>query len=246
MSKKKKKDFVAFDLETTGVDTAKDRIVQYCFIKIPADGSKWEVKTKKVNPGMPIPEGASDVHGIYDKDVEEANMFSIIAPHILPWIKDCILVHYNGIGFDVPLLATEFERAGFMDHGLYEAEMIDVMVLYRQYRSHSLIAAAKDLCDEDIEDSAHDAEVDVRATMKVLSALMDKQKIGVKEAMSNSFSEDHVDFAGKLKIDEDGDPCYAIGKAKGVKVADDPGFGKWMLKQDFPTQTKKILKQLLK
>jgi len=245
MSKEEKPTFIAFDLETTGVDTSKDRIVQYCFIKM-GSGKEWEVKKALVNPGIPIPKGASDVHGIKDEDVAKARMFSEIAPYLLPWLDGAILMHFNGIGFDVPLLATEFERAGYMDHGLYNAKMIDGMVLYRKYRSHSLIAAAKDISNEDIEESAHDAEVDVRATIGVIKGLMGKLSLTASEACVQSFSDGHVDFAGKLKLDEDGHPTYAIGKAKGSRVIDDPGFGEWMLKNDFPTETKNILKQILK
>jgi DNA polymerase-3 subunit epsilon len=242
---KKSPVFIAFDLETTGVDTQKDRIVQYCFIKM-EHGKEWEVKTALVNPGIPIPEGASDVHGIKDEDVKKKHMFSAIAPHLLPWLQpeDAILMHFNGIGFDVPLLATEFERAGFKDHGLYDMKQIDGMVLYRNYRKHSLIAALKDLTGKDLED-AHEAKADVEATIEVIKALMSKQELTVDDAASESIPEDMVDFAGKLKLNDDGEPCYNIGKAKGTPVVEDKGFGEWMLKQDFPTETKKKVKELL-
>lgn len=239
--------FVAFDLETTGVDTNNDRIVQYCFIKLTPDGEsvRREVKKAYVNPGIKIPKGATDVHGITDEMVSKARLFSEIAPYILPWIEGATLMHFNGRNFDVPLLATEFERAGIKDHGLYDMPGIDVMMMYRQYRSHSLVAAAKDVCGLDIEDSAHDAQVDVQATIDVADGLRRLMNLTFDEMALKSIPEGAVDFAGKLKLDEEGEVIYTIGKAKGTRVLDDPGFGRWMLKEDFPSQTKQILRKLL-
>ena len=247
MNDKENPTIVCFDLETTGVDTSKDRIVQYCFIKLTPDGESYkkEVKTAYVNPGIPIPKEAGDVHGITDEMVADAHKFSVIAPYILPWIEGSMLMHFNGRNFDVPMLATEFERAGIKDHGLYDMPGIDVMMMYREYRSHSLIAAAKDVCDQDIEEDAHDAQVDVQATIDVADGLRKLMGLTLEEMALKSIPEGSVDFAGKLKLDEDGEVVYAIGKSKGVRVSDDPGFGKWMLKNDFPNQTKRILKELL-
>jgi DNA polymerase-3 subunit epsilon len=243
------KPFITFDLETTGVNTAEDRIVQYCFIKVTQGENgefNEEVKTAYVNPGVPIPKEASDVHGITDEMVKGAHKFSVIAPYMLPWIKDAVILGYNQINFDVPLLATEFERAGISDHGLYDAPMIDAMKLYAQYRERTLTAAFEDVTGEKMSEDAHDAEVDVRATNDVIDGLRDKLNMSFAEMAAKSIPEDMVDFAGKLKYNDNGDVVYAIGKAKGTRVVDDPGFGDWMLKNDFPNQTKKILREILK
>ena len=239
------KPIISFDLETTGVDVAKDRIVQYSFIKIMPDGTE-EKKTALVNPGIPIPEGASAVHGIYDKDVKDAKMFSMIAPYILPWIDKSIMAGYNIINFDIPLLATEFERVGISDHGLYEMDMIDAMVLYGEYRPRTLVAATKDVCGKDISDSAHDAEIDTLATIDVIDGLSDLMELDVAGMLLKSKPEDMVDFAKKLKYDDDGEVIYNIGKDRGSRVKDNPGFARWMLGKDFPPQTKKIINELLK
>jgi DNA polymerase-3 subunit epsilon len=244
-----KRDIVCFDLETTGVDTQKDRIVQYCFIKLTYDEKhdeyNREVKTAYINPGIPIPKEATEVHKITDDMVKKSHMFSVVAPYILPWIKGCVIMGYNSIRFDVPLLATEFERAGIPDHGLYDMDMIDAMVLYREYRPATLIAAAMDLLGKDIEGEAHDAEVDVSATIDVVDALRLELVCTEEDLIKKSRPEGMVDFAGKLKLNDDGDVIYAIGKAKGKRVIDDKGFGQWMLKNDFPKETKDKLKELL-
>lgn len=241
--------FVALDFETTGVNTNTDRIVQYCFIKLTPDRDGHslvhEVRKGLVNPGMPIPKEATEVHHITDEMVKDARTFSKMAPHILPWLSGSTLVHFNGRNFDIPLLATEFERVGMPDHGLYDMPMIDVMILYRQYRSHSLSAAFKDVCGKDIGEDAHDAQVDVEATIDVMRGLSTLMGMSFDEMALKSIPEGYVDFAGKLKLDDDGCVIYTIGKAKGVRVLDDPGFGKWMLKEDFPNQTKQILRKLL-
>lgn len=252
MTEVKPTTWVSFDLETTGVNTAKDRIVEYCFIKqTEGEGlDKSEEKTAYVNPGISIPQGATDVHKITDEMVSKAHKFGIIAPHLIKWLdpKNNVIVGYNIINFDIPLLATEMERAGIMNHGLYEAKIIDVMVLYRKYRSHSLVAAVKDLLGKDISDDAHAAAVDVNATTDVMIDLMHKESYTLDDMIKESMPEDMVDFARKLKRNTDGDIVYAIGKpeVKGKKIKEDVGFGKWMLKSDFPPQTKKILTELLK
>ena len=98
-----KKPIVFFDLETTGVDPAKDKIVELAFVKLLPDG-KRETITKRVNPGIPIPPEVTKIHGISDEDVKNCPVFKQIAHDLYEWMRGCDLGGYNSIKFDLPLL----------------------------------------------------------------------------------------------------------------------------------------------
>ena len=239
------KPIVFFDLETTGVDTGKDQICQFSFVKISPDGEITKY-TKLVKPSIPIPQVTTDVHGITNEMVKDEDPFSFYITRILSSIANCYLSGYNIRRFDIPLLAAEAERAGHKEHGLYDMEIIDVYPLYNEYRSHKLIAAVLDLCGRDLED-AHDAEADVMGTIDVLDALASKWEIDdPAELVKKSTPEGFADFAGKLALDDDGNVIYAIGKDKGKRLKDEPGFAYWMLNKDFPEETKNVIRKELK
>jgi DNA polymerase-3 subunit epsilon len=224
------------------VDTGKDRIVQYCFIK---KGKKDEVLTGLVNPGIPIPKGASDVHGITDDMVKDADTFNYHVNAISSFIEGCYLSGYNIRRFDVPLLVAEFKRHGYPEgDAIYKMDMIDAMVLYSQYRPKTLSAAYKDLTGEELKD-AHDAEVDVAGTHCVIEKLAEKMCLGLDEMVEASTPEGFVDFAGKLKMNENGDICFAFGKWKDTPVQQEQSYAEWMLRSDFPEETKEIICGLL-
>jgi DNA polymerase-3 subunit epsilon len=236
---------VSFDLETTGIDTENDYIVQFNFTKIYPNGDINKY-TRLVKPPISIPGGASEVHGITDEKVKYAKPFSYYAPKILAGIKGCYLAGYNTRRFDVPLLARELERNRFKDHDLYEMDHIDVMVLYGLYRPKTLVAAVMDLCGYDLE-GAHDAEADVLGTIDVLDALAKHWEVdNPMEMAERSKPEGTADFAGKLFKDESGFLVYNIGKDKGKRIVDEPGFGRWMLNKDFPEQTKSMIRKELR
>ena len=164
------KPIIFFDLETTGTDISKDRIVEICYIKVYPDGREFEY-TKRINPEMHIPEGASAVHGIYDADVKDCPTFKEVAREIANEFEGCDVAGFNSNRFDLPLLAEEFLRAQ-VDIDLSRLRAIDVQVLYHKREPRTLSAAYKFYCGENLED-AHSALADTRATYNVLKAQLD-------------------------------------------------------------------------
>lgn len=240
-----KKPLVFFDLETTGVNIAKDRIVEISLCKINTDNTQ-EVKTYKVNPEMPIPVQSSEIHGIYDKDVENSPTFKEIAKEIISFISGCDLGGYNSNRFDVPLLAEELLRAG-ADHDIKRHKLIDVQVIFHTMEKRTLEAAYKFYCEKDLTD-AHSAEADTLATFEVLEAQL--ERYDELENDVNFLSEfttrtKNADFAGFITYDDEGKEMFNFGKFKGKRVDDilekDPGYFGWILNSDFPLYTKKVL-----
>ena len=164
------KPIIFFDLETTGTDISKDRIVEICYIKVCPDGKEIEY-TKRINPEMHIPEQASEVHGIYDADVKDCPTFKEVAREIANEFEGCDVAGFNSNRFDLPLLAEEFLRAQ-VDIDLSRLRAIDVQVLYHKREPRTLSAAYKFYCGENLED-AHSALADTRATYNVLMSQLD-------------------------------------------------------------------------
>ncbi|PRD48326.1 3'-5' exonuclease [Sphingobacterium haloxyli] len=256
-----KRPLAFFDLETTGVNIAVDRIVELSILKI-SPGGKEEVLTIKVNPEMPIPAESSMFHGIYDDDVKDFPPFKERAEEIRNFLGDADLAGYNSNKFDVPMLMEEFLRAG-VDFSLEGRAFVDVQNIFHQMEQRTLKAAYRFYCDASLE-NAHTAEADVRATYEVLKAQLSKyegvafeDKHGtVTTPVVNDVEALHrftnlskpVDFAGRLVYDEEGDPCINFGKHKGRKVVDvfdaEPSYYAWMQQGDFPRYTKKVLEKL--
>lgn len=242
------KPIIFFDLETTGTDISKDRIVEICFIKVYPDGRELEY-TKRINPGMHIPEGASAVHGIYDADVKECPTFKEVAREIANEFEGCDVAGFNSNRFDLPLLAEEFLRAQ-VDIDLSRLRAIDVQVLYHKREPRTLSAAYKFYCGENLED-AHSALADTRATYNVLKAQLDHygDLPNDIEALSKESSfTNNVDFAGRFVYDADGKEVFNFGKYKGMSVDAvldrDPGYYGWMMNGEFPLNTKQVLTRI--
>ncbi|NGM67030.1 3'-5' exonuclease [Sphingobacterium sp. SGR-19] len=256
-----KRPLAFFDLETTGVNIAVDRIVELSILKI-SPGGKEEVLTIKVNPEMPIPAESSMFHGIYDEDVKDLPPFRERAEEIKNFIEDADLAGYNSNKFDVPMLMEEFLRAG-VDFSLEGRAFVDVQNIFHQMEQRTLKAAYKFYCDTPLE-NAHTAEADVRATYEVLKAQLSKYEGAIFEDKHGNVTtpvvndvealhrftnlSNPVDFAGRLVYDEDGDPCINFGKHKGRKVVHvfdvEPSYYAWMQQGDFPLYTKKVLEKL--
>ncbi|MGB1184605.1 MAG: exonuclease domain-containing protein, partial [Schleiferiaceae bacterium] len=160
-----------FDLETTGVNVTSDRIVEICVHKVHPDG-KEETHTWRVNPTVPIPLGASQVHGVYDQDVQDEPTFKELAPTVHALIADSDLAGFNSNKFDIPLLAEEFLRAG-IDFEMGKRRAVDVQNIFHRMEQRTLSAAYKFYCNESLE-NAHSAEADVLATYEVLKAQISK------------------------------------------------------------------------
>lgn len=243
-----RKPIIFFDLETTGTDITKDRIVEICFIKVYPDGRETEY-TKRINPGMHIPEGASAVHGIYDEDVKDAPLFKDVAREIANEFEGCDIAGFNSNRFDLPLLAEEFLRAQ-VDIDLSRHNAIDVQVLYHKREPRTLAAAHKFYCGTEF-DNAHSALADTRATYNVLKAQLDHYDDLANDmeelAKESSFTK-NVDFAGRFVYDENGREVFNFGKYKGMPVDAvldrDPGYYGWMMNGEFPLNTKQVLTRI--
>ena len=243
-----KKPIIFFDLETTGTDISKDRIVEICYIKIFSDGREVEY-TKRINPGMHIPEVASAVHGIYDDDVKDSPLFKDVAKEIANEFAGCDVAGFNSNRFDLPLLAEEFLRAQ-VDIDLSRLDAIDVQVLYHKREPRTLTAAYKFYCGKELED-AHSALADTRATYEVLKAQLDHyddMENDMAALSKESCFTNNVDFAGRIVYDENGREVFNFGKYKGMPVDAvldrDPGYYGWMMNGDFTLNTKQVLTRI--
>lgn len=241
-----KNPIIFFDLETTGIDVAKDRIVELCYIKVFPNGNE-ESKSMRLNPGMHIPEASSQVHGIYDEDVQDCPTFSQIASDLKKVFEGADLAGFNSNRFDIPLLVEEFLRVG-IDIDLSRRKMVDVQNIYHKLERRTLIAAYKYYCNKDLE-NAHSAFADTRATLEVLEAQLDRYPDDLQNDISflAEFSSlnKNADFAGRFVYDDEGNIVINFGKYKGRPLIDtlrhDPGYYGWMLQSDFPLNTKQVL-----
>ena len=243
---KLKKPLVFFDLETTGVDAAKDKICQIACTKITVKGD-YEHKDVYLNPGMPMPKGAFDIHGISDEFLNDKPKFNQIAKALHKWMDGCDLGGYNSDRFDVVLLAEEFARAGIQ----WPAEdtiMIDSYKIECMVNSHSLEATYERYMKQEFPD-AHNASADVEATMEVFFRQIAKRDMPVDVEELRDFcikdkEREKVDLAEKL-YRKDGVVYYNFGPHKDEPVRDDVGFANWMLDKDFTHNTKQcIVKEL--
>ena len=243
-----KKPIVFFDLETTGVNIAKDRIVEISILKVFPNGNK-ESKTWLVNPEMVIPEETIIIHGISNEKVANEPTFKELAKDIESLIKGCDLAGFNSNRFDIPLLAEEMLRVG-MDFDMNNRVAVDVQVIFHKKEQRTLGAGYKFYCDKDLE-NAHSAEADTMATYEIMLAQLEKYDDLPKDVKSLSEYSSHnrrADFAGFLMFDEDNNELFSFGKYKGRKVldvfAENPGYYAWIQNADFPLYTKKVLTQI--
>ncbi len=239
---------VFFDLETTGTDINKDRIVEICYLKVWPNGNE-DAHNLRINPEMHIPEEASAVHGIFDADVKDCPKFKEVAKNIAKDFEGCDIAGFNSNRFDVPLLAEEFLRAG-VDIDLARHRFIDVQVIYHKKEQRTLSAAYQFYCGKNLED-AHTALADTRATYEVLKAQLDKYpdlQNDMKFLSEYSSFTKNVDFAGRMVYDDKGNEVFNFGKYKGQLVKDvlakDPGYYGWILGSEFTLNTKAALTRI--
>lgn len=240
-----KNPLIFFDLETTGIDIIKDRIVEISMIKVFPDGHE-EVKTRRINPEMHIPEEASAVHSIYDEDVKDEPRFREIAKSLAAFIEGCDFAGFNSNKFDVPMLAEEFLRAG-VDVDMKKHKFIDVQNIFHKMEQRTLIAAYKFYCNKDLE-NAHSALADTRATYEVLQAQVERyEELQNDVAFLADFSSrsNNVDYAGRVVYNNKGVEVFSFGKHKGRSVEEvfreEPSYYAWIMNGDFPQYTKKVL-----
>ena len=239
---------IVFDLETTGLDFIRDRIIQISYIKVSPDGTE-ERENLFVNPEKPIPHEVVELTGITDDDVKDAPTFKTLAPQLCEKFKGCDFAGYNSNHFDIPMLAEEFLRAG-IDFDFSKCRLIDAQTIFMKMERRNLAAAYKFYCGRKMEEDfeAHRADQDTEATYRVLMGELDKYAPGVQEeperVLNNDMDElakfsmqnDNVDFAGRIiwqevkdaqgnvLTDEQGNPrkheVFNFGKYKGWDVAE--------------------------
>ena len=248
MELKLKKPIIFFDLETTGINIAKDRIVEISILKIFPNGNK-ESKTWLVNPEMEIPKESSDIHGITNEKVVTEPTFNELAPKVSEMIKGCDLAGFNSNRFDIPLLAEEMLRAK-VDFSMKNRVSIDVQVIFHKKEERTLSAGYQFYCGKNL-DNAHSAEADTNATYEILTAQLDKYEDlenDMKKLSEFTTRKKSVDFAGFIALNEDGQEIFTFGKYKGQKVEDilekDKGYYSWIQNADFPLYTKKVLREI--
>ena len=243
------KPLIVFDLETTGLDLVNDRVIQISYIKVYPDG-KEERENIFVNPGKTIPKEVSMLTGITDTDIADAPTFKSLAASLSEKFKGCDFAGFNSNHFDIPMLAEEFLRAG-IDFDFSRCRLIDAQTIFHKMERRTLEAAYKFYCDKDLTE-AHSAEADTRATLEVLKAQLDRYpedlQNDVEFLSSFTMQQRNLDLAGRFVYNEKDEVVINFGKHKGVPVAEvlkkEPGYYDWVMKADFPEDTKRHLTRL--
>ena len=258
-----KRPIAFFDLETTGVNVASDRIVEISILKAMPDGTE-QIKTMRINPGILIPLESSLIHGIYDEDVSREPTFKQAGEELARFLDDCDLAGYNSNKFDIPVLMEEFLRAG-IDFDIENRHFVDVQNIFHQMEQRTLRAAYQFYCGKVIE-NAHSAEADIKATYEVLLAQIGKyenqdwedKKGVISKPVQNNIEALHkftnlnkpVDFAARMVYNDEGVELINFGKHKGRSVEDvfqsEPSYYNWMQNGDFPLYTKRCLEKIWK
>jgi DNA polymerase III subunit epsilon len=247
-----------FDLETTGIKVATDRIVEICIHRINPDGLT-KTKTLRINPEMPIPPEVTAIHGITDEDVKDAPKFREVAHDLAQFLENCDLAGFNSNHFDIPLIVEEFLRAG-VDFETKGRRFVDVQNIFHKMEPRNLYAAYKFYCDKDLS-NAHSAEADTLATYEILKAQLDryheksyKDRSGrvttpvvndIKALSEFSYTSRNVDLIGHIALNDKNREIFTFGKHKGKAVTDvfrdEPSYYDWMMKSEFPLSTKKVI-----
>lgn len=259
------RDLCFFDIEATGLNVVRDRIIQIAIIKYSAKGKDPEELSMLINPGIPISLEAMQVHGILPKDVAKKPTFAQVGQKIFDFIGNSDLAGYNSNRFDVPLLMEEFSRIG-LELNMDRRRTIDVQRIFYKMEPRTLKAALKYYCNKEMED-AHDALADVKATIDVFKGQLERYKgvdfidgdgnvseAPVKNNMQalHEFTNDNrfIDATQKMKYDANGVAVFSFGKYMGKPVAEtlvnDKQYYNWMLNKEFSSQVKQIIKRLVK
>ncbi len=248
MSLQVSRPLAVIDLETTGINVAVDKIIEIAIVKLMPDGSTL-TKRKFINPQVVIPKCSSDVHGITNEMVKDAPTFKQVANEIKQFLDNCDLGGYNSNRFDVPMLIEEFLRAG-LEFSMDGRKLVDVQKIFHQMEQRTLSAAYKFYCNK-VLTNAHSAEADAAATLEILHAQVVRYpEIGATlESILNCIGEeDCVDFARRMII-ADGIEIFNFGKHKGKSVTEvlkaEPQYYDWIMKGDFPLNTKQKLTEIL-
>lgn len=243
-----KRPIVFFDLETTGLNIASDRIVEISMLKI---GLKAEEHwfTSRVNPGIPISPASTAVHGIRDADVADSPTFKELASNVVAFMEGCDLAGYNAVKFDIPILAEELLRVN-VDFDFKKRRYVDVQVIFHKKEQRTLSAAYQFYCGRD-QQNQHSAQSDTSATYEVLQSQLDRYndlENDIEKLSKYTTTGTNVDFAGRIVLNDKGVEIFNFGKYKGLSVTQvldrDPSYFSWIMNGDFPLYTKKVLTEI--
>lgn len=239
-----------FDIESTGLNKKTDRIIDLAIVRIHPDGTQ-DARTFRVNPEMPIPAESTAVHGIQDADVADAPTFRQIAADVVALLADCDLAGFNVLRYDVPLLQEEFNRVG-VPFSMEGRRILDAQRIFHRKEPRDLTAALQYYCDKD-HPGAHGAMADVEATVDVLVAQLARyddlpQDMDGLNDYCNPRDPSFCDSTGKFKW-QSGEIVCNFGAKQGMKlrelVYNEPGYLDWILKKDFPDDTKDLVRNAL-
>ncbi len=251
-----------FDLETTGTNVVKDRIVEISIYKV-LPGGGAESMTKLINPGIPIPPEVTEIHGITNADVATAPTFEQAASALNVFLGNCDLAGYNSNKFDIPMLIEEFLRCG-INFDIKKRRLVDVQNIFHKMEPRTLRAAYKYYCGKDLID-AHSAEADTKATYEVLLSQIERyegvpyeEKDGttsmpitneIQALHDFSYNHNNADLVGHIGYNKAGKEVFKFGKHKGKLVEDvfakEPQYFDWMMKADFPLSTKQVIRTII-
>ncbi len=251
---------IFFDLETTGINISKDKIVEIAAIKVLPDGTRID-RIHRINPLIPIPIESSLIHGIYDEDVKDAPPFKNLARDLVQFFEGSDLAGFNIIKFDVPLLVEEFLRSG-VDFDISNKKLIDAQKIFHLMEKRNLSSAYRFYCNKELE-NAHNAMVDTKATLEVLDNQIRKYEgqsvsdlkgnnLGIIEnditRLHDLTNQKMVDLAGRIVYNDSNEEVFNFGKHKGKRVIDvfdkEKSYYDWMLNSDFPLDTKRRLTEI--
>jgi len=238
---------VVFDLEATGLNKRTDRIVAVALVRYEPLGTAEQVHYL-LNPGIPIPEEATAIHGITDEDVRDAPTFADMAEILERHFEGTDLAGYNILGYDIQMLAEEFARAG-RTFTLEGRRVLDAQRIFFRHEPRDLTAALRYYCGEAHENS-HDALGDVLATIRVLGGQFERyDDLPPDMEGLNDYCDPRdpswADRTGRLKWAK-GEIVFNFGKFQGQSLREavihDPNFINWLLRADFPEDTKRIVR----
>ncbi len=239
---------VFFDLETTGTNVLRDRIVEISYIKVMPSGEETE-RTLRINPEMPIPPESTAIHHITDEDVKDCPTFKQVAKELAQVFLGCDIAGFNSNRFDVPLLVQEFSHAG-VTIDLTRHKFVDVQNIFHKMEQRTLVAAYKFYCGKDLTE-AHSANADTRATYEVLKAQLDRYpslKNDIAFLSEFSSMNKNVDLMGRIVFNEAGKEVFNFGRYKGEEVEkvfrNDPGYYSWMMQGEFAENTKQVITRI--
>lgn len=239
---------VIFDLETTGVNPAQDRIVELYMIKIFPSGERKDMH-KLINPGIPIPQEATAIHGIHNSDIQDKPSFQDLASEVFNFVKNCDFGGFNSNKFDMPMLVEELMRCGF-EPNLLDVKFVDAQRIFHKMEPRNLSAAYRFYCDKELE-NAHSAKADTEATLEIIMAQVQKypEIENTPDSIHRFTRQDRmVDLAGRFVKDDKGVVYFNFGKHRGKPfeqvMKEDHGYYDWMMKGEFPAQTKQVMRLL--